>query len=234
MKHRRTRLSWFLLLGLLGLLFAQSSNSAKSKPATPAFPFQITPFLSCIEVNGAGTEYTAYFGYESKEADIQQIVIGAENRFVPPPANRQQPSLFFPGYHERAFRVTNPFSSIVWVFNGHSIIVDPTSAPRCTPPPVVADIVPFVENVTVNGATATVTFGYQNASSNTITIAAGTAHNRLSRAGDQTQPTQFLPGLQRNVYTTTFPAAEALYWMVQGMPALAVPGTCPTISIHVR
>jgi hypothetical protein len=234
MRKQRQSLLWFLTLGLLGVLFIQPSNAAKSKAAVPAFPFQITPFLSCIEVNAAGTEYTAYFGYESKEAEIQQIVVGAENRFVPPPANRQQPVLFFPGYHERAFRVTHPFSSIVWVFNGFSVIVDPTSAPRCTPAPVVADIVPFVENVTVNGATATATFGYHNASRNAITIAAGTSHNRLSRADNQTQPTQFLPGLQRNVYTTTYPATEALYWMVQGMPALAVPGTCPTIAIRVR
>lgn len=246
MSKRSKNLLRILTLGLLGLFLIQSPGSAsfaKPEPASSASQFQITPFFSCIEVNEAATEVTAYFGYESREAAIQQIVVGAENRFVPPPANRQQPILFFPGYHDRAFRITNTFSAFVWVFNGFSVIVDPTTGPRCAPAqpapvqPTVADIVPFVESVTVNGETATATFGYQNASSATITISAGSLQNRLSRAGNQTQPTQFLPGLQRNVYSTTFPATEALYWMVQGLPALAVPGgtlSCPPISIRAR
>ncbi len=230
---RKFRL-WALCLA--GLLFTQGPASAWSKPATSAFAFNIRPFLSCIDVDPTASTITAYFGYESKEADAVQIIVGGENRFLPSPSNREQPIQFYPGLHERAFRVTYPVGNLVWLFNGFGVVVAPSSTP-CIAPPTVADIVPFVESVTVNGATATATFGYQNAASSALIIAAGTPHNRLSRAADQTQPTQFLPGLQRNVYTTTFPANEALYWMVQGLPALAVPGgtaSCPPLSIRVR
>ncbi|MBI1765299.1 MAG: hypothetical protein HYR56_28120 [Acidobacteria bacterium] len=222
---------WFFTLALTGLLCAHRPDTAWSKPVTSAF--NITPFLSCIDVNDTTGAITAYFGYESFESAEVTILVGGENRFLPPPSNRQQPAVFYPGLHERAFRITYPVSNLVWLFNGFGVTVTPGS-PRCTPPPVVADIVPFVESVTVSDATATATFGYQNAASNTITIAAGSPHNRLSRTANQNQPTQFLPGLQRNVFTTTFPASEALYWMVQGLPALAVPGTCPTITVRVR
>lgn len=233
MNKQTQRKTWLFTLVLLGLLFTQPPYLAWSKPATSALAFNIRPFLSCIDVNSTDGTTTAYFGYESKEADAVQIVVGGTNRFLPTPSNREQPVQFYPGLHERAFRVTYPSGEIIWVFNGLEVDVLPSSTP-CTPPPTVADIVPFVESVTVNGATATATFGYQNAASVTLTIPAGTSHNRLSRASNQTQPTQFLPGLQRNVYSTTFPASESLYWMVQGLPALAVPGACPTITVRVR
>ena len=236
MNKQRQCKFWLFTVALLGLLGAQRPDTVWSKSATSAAQFRITPFLSCIDVNDTTGIITAYFGYESKEADAVQIIVGADNRFVPAPPNRDQPIQFYPGLHERAFRVTYPIGSLLWIFNGFGVAVSRSSTP-CTPPPTVADIVPFVESVTVSGATATATFGYQNAASTTITIPAGTPHNRLSRTANQTQPTQFLPGLNRNVFTTTFPAHEALYWMVQGLPALAVPGgtaSCPPISIRVR
>lgn len=227
-------LNWAISLGLAFLLCFQLPGAGFSKSANAAMQFQITPFLSCVEPGATEGEIIAYFGYESLEAAVTQIIVGGDNRFIPPPNNRQQPILFFPGYHEKAFRVRFSPPAINWIFNGQSVIVLPTS-PRCAPvQQKVAEIVPFVESITVNNGTATVSFGYQNSSSNTITLAAGTLDNRLSRTSNQTQPTEFLPGLQRNVYSTTFPASESLYWMVQGLPALAVPGTCPTITVRVR
>lgn len=233
MKKSLNRLSWAGALGLALLLFSQPPGRVFSKPVKADIEFQIIPFLSCVEPGDAG-QTIAYYGYESFEATVTQIIVGSANRFIPSPANRNQPILYFPGYHEKAFRVVYNSPVLNWIFNGFSVVAEPTS-PRCASvQQKVTDIVPFVESITVNNGTATVSFGYQNSASNTVTLAAGTLDNRLSRTGDQTQPTQFLPGLQRNVYTTTFPATESLFWMVQGVPALAVPGTCPTITVRVR
>lgn len=226
-------LNWAITLGLAFLLCFQLPGAGFSKSTKAAVQFQITPFLSCVEPGGAG-ETIAYYGYESFEEEVKQIIVGSDNRFIPSPADRNQPLLFFPGYHEKAIRVSFSSPILNWIFNGFSTIASANS-PRCASvQQKVTDIVPFVESITVNNGTATVSFGYQNSSGNTLTLAAGTVDNRLSRAGDQTQPTEFLPGLQRNVYSTTFPATESLFWMVQGLPALAVPGTCPTITLRVR
>lgn len=201
----------------------------------------INPFLDCVDVNADGT-FTAYFGYESFEDAVVTVQVGIVNDFVPNPADRDQPILFSPGLHERAFRITSS-GPLAWNFNGFQVFARASSRP-CTPPPappVVADITPFVENVTVNATTneATATFGYYNGAGSTISLASGDPHNRLlygnvPAVNPPTLPGSFLPGLNRNAFSVTFPSTSALTWQVQGIPALAVPGTCPNISVRVR
>ena len=173
MKKLLNRLSWAGALGLALLLFSQPPGPVFSKPVKADIEFQIKPFLSCVEPGENPGETVAYFGYESFEPEVKTIVVGADNRFLPPPADRKQPVLYFPGYHEKAFRVAFTTASINWIFNSISVVALPT-APRCAPvQKTVAEIVPFVESITVSNGTATVSFGYQNSASNTVTLAAG-------------------------------------------------------------
>jgi hypothetical protein len=97
--------------------------------ATGAFAFNITPFLTCVAYDPAAGMTTAYFGYESFEQSIITIPVGSNNRITPDPPNRNQPTLFFPGYFEKAFRVTFPASSAVFLsFNGFAIPANSNSA----------------------------------------------------------------------------------------------------------
>lgn len=110
---------------LAGLMAVLKCNAAPN----------IRPFVTCMSVDAANSTASYYFGYESFEQTVTSIPAGAENRIVPPPANRNQPTLFLPGYFEKAFRVVVPFptSSMVWVFNGFSAILDPSSVKSCEP-----------------------------------------------------------------------------------------------------
>ena len=122
--------------------------------------FQITPFLSCIDVDSSAQTITAYFGYESFELAVTQVVAGIDNRFLPPPANRNQPILFFPGYHDKAFRVTYASGILLWVFNGSFVTVEPSSK-TCTPllplPSGVA-FVPYSQKLAAIGNRAALTW----------------------------------------------------------------------------
>ena len=117
-----------LVAGLLALAI----NTAHAGPSRGSY--DITPFLTCIvpDVPDDPTSgFTAYFGYESREASIVQILVGADNRFIPNPAARGQPELFFPGYAEKAFRVDLPGAVVSqWILLGQAVAVSP-SAPRC-------------------------------------------------------------------------------------------------------
>src|ERR1044072_1986991 len=100
------RLSTVCALQLVAIFLLLAPNAPVSKAgATRPFTINITPFLNCVEVDSATGALTAYFGYESFEADAVQIPVGGDNRFLPPPANRNQPTMFYLGLHERAVTV---------------------------------------------------------------------------------------------------------------------------------
>ena len=106
--------------------------------ATSAFAINITPFLTCVVPDPVTQTTTAYFGYESFEPAIVTIVIGGDNRFIPGAPGQGQPQLFFPGYFEKAFRVTFPTTeTLLWGFNGFVIAATNTSlrCPSVTLPP---------------------------------------------------------------------------------------------------
>lgn len=98
--------------------------------AAQAQTFRITPFVSCIDIDETNNTATSYFGYESFEQSIVQINAGAGNRFVPSPFDRGQPTLFFPGYHEKAFRITHSLTGLLWIFNGNGVASTQSTA-RC-------------------------------------------------------------------------------------------------------
>lgn len=94
--------------------------------------FNINPFLSCVTVDPVTSAVTAYWGYESFEQAIVQLQIGQDNQFVPPPASQGQPVLFFPGYHDRAFRMTLQGIAVEWSFLGNAVFASSGST-RCAP-----------------------------------------------------------------------------------------------------
>src|SRR3979411_1421870 len=111
---------------IIALLIVATLSAGSASAAV-----NITPFVTCITHDTAGGTLTAYFGYESFEQSIVQILVGFNNRLIPDPADRNQPTLFFPGYFERAFRVTFPDATpLLWSFNGFAIFAS-ASTPPC-------------------------------------------------------------------------------------------------------
>jgi hypothetical protein len=128
--------------------------------------FQITPFLSCVNVDPTTSAVTAFWGYESLEQNVVQILVGQDNQFVPPPAAQGQPVLFFPGYHDRAFRMTVQGIAVEWSFLGNAVFASGGS-PRCAPttvqpvtlnlPPATV-LVPYAQQLAAIGAQSGVTW----------------------------------------------------------------------------
>src|SRR5258708_20567383 len=135
--------------------------------ATGAFAFNITPFVHCVAYDPAAGMTTDYFGYESFEQSIITIPVGSDNRIIPDPPNRNQPTLFFPGYFEKAFRVTFSASSAVFLsFNGFAIPANSNSAacpattyapPTPALPPATAGV-PYSQQLKAIGGQAGVTW----------------------------------------------------------------------------
>jgi hypothetical protein len=94
--------------------------------APAAKALNVNPFISCIEPFPGG--FIANFGYENLDTSFVTVDVGANNFFSPNPANRNQPSIFLPGFFERAFRVTyipdanNP--SLIWTFLGNKVFAN--------------------------------------------------------------------------------------------------------------
>jgi len=124
----------------------------------------ITPFVTCVTHDTAGGTLTAYLGYESFEQAIVQIMVGNNNRFVPDPADRGQPTLFLPGYFEKAFRVTFPdATNLLWVFDGFEILVNASTAPcpATLPVPSLPQAtvgVPYFQQLAASGGQAVLTW----------------------------------------------------------------------------
>lgn len=134
-------------LNLLLLLAAALPNIASAQAQV-----KITPFLHCVDSGPSGITY--YFGYESFEQSVIQLPFGSNNRFIPDPSDRQQPALYFPGLHERAFRITAPVNgTVLWVFNSQITIGSPNGTPCVAPHalPVAVTGVPYFQQLSALG-----------------------------------------------------------------------------------
>lgn len=80
-------------------------------------PAQLSPLLECVQDNGDGS-YTAYFGYVNPNSAAVTISVGKDNRLVPPPEVRGQPTTFQPGRHSRAFTVDFTQGNVLWFLDG--------------------------------------------------------------------------------------------------------------------
>jgi hypothetical protein len=234
MRQSEGRACLAALIGLVFLLGGALATHAHS----PAQEFNIRPFITCIEPLSDGSGFIANFGYESFELILVQVLIGPDNFFRPTPEDRGQPVVFFPGYHERAFRVrylndpNNP--SLIWNFLGKQVVAT-WGVKTCSG---TSTVVPFVESITTNTQTnqATVTFGYlQNAAGGTaaIPIPVGTSNHLSPGQSNRGQSKIFLPGVQRNAFQVTLNSSTeaALLWQLNGLPAFALPNNCAAITL---
>ena len=105
-------------------------------PPTPT-PQKVSPILECVADNGDGT-YTAYFGYKNPNAFAVTIPVGPDNKFVPAPQDRGQPTTFQPGrtpyYPNAAFSVNFDGSNLVWALNGKTSTASSNPQQRCQKP----------------------------------------------------------------------------------------------------
>jgi hypothetical protein len=76
----------------------------------------LTPILECVESTSGGG-FLAHFGYDNPNSD--PVVAPLENAFMPPPANRGQPTVFKPGRVKDAFQVESDGSSLTWTLTGN-------------------------------------------------------------------------------------------------------------------
>lgn len=87
-------------------------------------PVAVSPNLNCvyIDVNG---DIVARFGYTNPNGTTINEAVGANNSFVPAPANRGQNTSFNPGTHSGEFEVSFPASgSLTWNLQGNSVTAD--------------------------------------------------------------------------------------------------------------
>lgn len=80
---------------------------------------------------GSGTKYTAFFGYENISESIMTRPVGAENRFIPPPENRGQPTTFEVGRQRFVFSVDFGGEPLIWRLDGRTVMARRDS-PGCS------------------------------------------------------------------------------------------------------
>jgi hypothetical protein len=92
-------------------------------------------------------------------------------------------------------------------------------AEHCAAQPVL----PFVDCVDFDAATNQVTawFSYANGTGATVFVAGGSGNFFTPAPVLRDQPTSFVTGVQRKVFSATFPADSTLTWTVQGSDAVA-------------
>jgi hypothetical protein len=143
-------------------------------PSRSAHAFMMEPAPVCIEPSSDYSYFVAYFGYESFESSLIQILVGAENSFSPGPADLRQPTVFLPGFFRLAFRVnfapTETEPTLTWNFNGRTVTASWTS-PRC-----------------VSGLTQTIVFG---ANPNMLVYSPNLAFNVSATGGASGNPVTF-------------------------------------------
>ena len=92
---------------------------------------RVRPFVDCI-VRGSGV-WAARFGYVNPNTFPVGIAVGRENRFLPPPNDRRQTTLFEPGTRRAAFDVPFSWKSpvLAWILDGRVVVASPFFGPTC-------------------------------------------------------------------------------------------------------
>ncbi len=123
----------------------------------------LIPLLDCVVDNGDGT-FTAHFGYVNHASTAITLPVGPKNKFVSPPQDRGQPTLFQPGEHHDVFTVTFDGSKIKWMLKAdgdrrHEVDGDANSGcavpPTTTTPPPTTTTTPTTTTPTTTTPTTT-------------------------------------------------------------------------------
>jgi hypothetical protein len=97
---------------------------------TPSSGAAVRPMLHCVDPVGPDG-FVAFFGYRNDSSKPATITVGTDNRFIPSPENRGQPTTFEPGKVRDAVGVFFT-SSVSWLLRGKLVTAN-ASAPRCGP-----------------------------------------------------------------------------------------------------
>lgn len=76
-------------------------------------------------------QYRATFGYRNGGSTTVSMPVGAENRFLPDPQDRGQPTTFLPGRRANMFAVVFDGRPLTWRLGGHTVTV--SAADSSTP-----------------------------------------------------------------------------------------------------
>ncbi len=106
-----------------------SESKVTVSASTPACP-KVIPLAECRAYEGGALKIK--LGYENPATFEQVIRVGVDNRFNVSPADRAQPTRFFPGRNSAAFdiQVSDPNQVIEWSLNGATVKID-SSLPAC-------------------------------------------------------------------------------------------------------
>lgn len=107
--------------------FTQMLNTVKTAPMVQNAA--ITPILECV-VHLPNGNFTAYYGYESKNTVPVTVPLGANNRFDRDPQTRGQPTLFMPGRQSFVFKVDYKGAAIRWKLRGPDNVERRSNAER--------------------------------------------------------------------------------------------------------
>lgn len=207
-----------------------------TEPPSPEADVPIGVFVTCV-VNH-GSTYDAMFGYESDNADPEDIPVGDANGFAPAPQDRGQPVVFMPGRHEDAVTVRDIPSSVdlTWTlaftdtrsatatadFEPKCSVPSPPPAPPPAPPPPLTPppvsprpVGVFASCVTNHGSTYDATFGYVNENLFAVTIPIGQGNAVRPGPPGRGQPEKFVPGFVAAAFTVRhINAAQRAFWKV--------------------
>lgn len=85
--------------------------------------FTVFPRIDCVEIHEEGLA-TAHLGYVNLSSSNVTIFRGTENYFAEEPQERDQPQVFEPGFHERAYSTTfDPAVGLRWIVRSQVAVV---------------------------------------------------------------------------------------------------------------
>jgi hypothetical protein len=95
---------------------------------------QVIPLADCVTQGSDPSRLQAWFGYRNSDPTVVFIPLGPDNFFVPPPADRGQPTSFETGEFHRVFSVEFPSAGLVtWTLASVQAPADRT-LPSCDGP----------------------------------------------------------------------------------------------------
>jgi hypothetical protein len=118
-------------------------------PACPArFQFRavtpgVTPIVNCVTYNADTNVLGVFFGYSSTYTTAVTIPAGNNNFFFTGDSNRNQPTVFEPGVHDRVFftqfQPTPSMPDVTWFLGAGSATGKPDPRLLCNLPPYKGD-----------------------------------------------------------------------------------------------
>ena len=195
--------------------------------------YPVMPFVAGVVDNCDGT-HTVTFGYTNPNDVPGTVKKGADNVILGS-IEQPQPARFQPGTDSSAFTLTTTETSISWYLDSTEAVasIDAEHSACST-----VSVRPVLERVIDNcDGSYQAIYGYLNQNAFTIDIPVG-GRNRFHgmSSQDQGQPTAFLPGRNRNVFSVPFDG-NRIVWILEKRTSTASGGAakneCPSGIIHV-